>query len=259
MVGSSTAAETGEWLEVGTRRGGVAGRHWCDGGYHDLGDRRRRRQRHTHVADGLRNRQRQRHRPSQHHHRGSELCRVGRRSIRHLHKRRRRVGTTAITSIPAADWTPELRAQYEEVGRALRSAADQAVPLVKLTPHRVVRELYEQFIAYARAYSDAIPTYTPVDQHLVGVAGASCITCWCIYVTAITYDSAQARAPVGCGTCSTLRSSRRRPTPTILSGSSHLLIQLVTEWDRLLNQFDADSVGLAERSILAIPASEWSR
>ena len=43
---------------------------------------------------------------------------------------------------------------------AMRDAADQSVQLAKLTPHRVVRELYEQFIAYARAYSDAIPTYT---------------------------------------------------------------------------------------------------
>ena len=76
-------------------------------------------------------------------------------------------------AIPATNWTPEQRAQYEEVGRAMRNAADQAVPLVKLTPHRVVRELYEQFIAYARAYSDAIPTYTPVDNHLAGVAGAT--------------------------------------------------------------------------------------
>ena len=58
-------------------------------------------------------------------------------------------------SIPATDWTPEQRAQYDEVGRAMRAAADQTVPLAKLTPHRVMRELYEQFIAYARAYSDA--------------------------------------------------------------------------------------------------------
>ncbi len=42
----------------------------------------------------------------------------------------------------------------------MRNAADQTVALAKLTPHRVMRELYQQFIAYARAYSDAIATYT---------------------------------------------------------------------------------------------------
>ncbi len=52
-------------------------------------------------------------------------------------------------------------------------AADQTVQLVKLTPHRAVRELYEQFIAYARAYIAAIPTYTASDNHLVGAVGAS--------------------------------------------------------------------------------------
>ena len=42
----------------------------------------------------------------------------------------------------------------------MRNAADQTVNLVKMTPHRVMRELYEQFIAYARAFADAVPTYT---------------------------------------------------------------------------------------------------
>ena len=59
-----------------------------------------------------------------------------------------------------------MRAQYEAVGQAMRSAADQMVPLVKLTPHRVMRELYEQFIAYSRAYAERIPTYTPQDDNL---------------------------------------------------------------------------------------------
>ncbi len=46
---------------------------------------------------------------------------------------------------------------YEAVGKAMRNAADQTVNLVKVTPHRVMRELYEQFIAYARAFTDNIP------------------------------------------------------------------------------------------------------
>ena len=76
-------------------------------------------------------------------------------------------------SIPGADWTPNQRAQHEAVARAMSDAADQSVPLAKLTPHRVMRELYEQFIAYARAYGDAIPSYTPIDNHLASIALSS--------------------------------------------------------------------------------------
>ena len=48
----------------------------------------------------------------------------------------------------------------------MRNAADQVVSLAKQTPHRVVRELYEQFIAYGRAYADSIANYTPVNGYL---------------------------------------------------------------------------------------------
>lgn len=73
-------------------------------------------------------------------------------------------------SIPATDWTPDQRAQYTAMGTAMRNAADQFVPLAKQTPHRVMRELYEQFIVYARTYAASIPTYTPSDDQLATVA-----------------------------------------------------------------------------------------
>jgi len=76
-------------------------------------------------------------------------------------------------SIPASAWTPEQRSHYEAVGQALRTAADKSVALAKLTPHRVVRELYEQFIAYARSYADHIPTYIPADDEVVRVANST--------------------------------------------------------------------------------------
>ena len=47
----------------------------------------------------------------------------------------------------------------------MREPPTRPCQLAKLTPHRVMRELYEQFIAYARAYSDAVPTYTKPDNH----------------------------------------------------------------------------------------------
>ncbi|MGV0807528.1 hypothetical protein [Mycolicibacterium setense] len=98
-------------------------------------------------------------------------------------------------ALPATEWTPEIRAQYEAVGQAFRDAADQLIPSAKLTPHRVMRELYEQFIAYARAYADKIPTYTAIDNNLVAVAihASDALSRIC---AAIDYGSAAARGPL---------------------------------------------------------------
>lgn len=96
-------------------------------------------------------------------------------------------------SIPVASWTPEVRAQYEAVGKAMRKAADQAVPLAKTTTHRVMRELYAQFIAYSRAYADSISTYKPIDDYLAG-AGSSASLVITHICDAITSGSAAARA-----------------------------------------------------------------
>ncbi|WP_301124248.1 hypothetical protein [Mycolicibacterium fortuitum] len=98
-------------------------------------------------------------------------------------------------TIPASAWSPELRSQYEEVGRAMRAAADQATPLVKLTTHRVMRQLYEQFIAYARAYADALPTYTAHDDGLERAASMATRTLSAI-CQSISFGSAAARAPL---------------------------------------------------------------
>ncbi|WP_219996726.1 hypothetical protein, partial [Mycolicibacterium fortuitum] len=94
---------------------------------------------------------------------------------------------------PASAWSPELRTQYQQVAEAVRSATDQTQQLVKLTTHRVVRELYEQFIVYARAYADAIPTYTPADDSLMAVGGtaANVLSSIC---QAISFGSAASRA-----------------------------------------------------------------
>src|SRR5690242_4647748 len=98
-------------------------------------------------------------------------------------------------SVPGAAWTPDVRAQYEAVGQAMRTSADQMVALVKLTPHRVVRELYEQFIAYSRAYADNISTYTPADDHLA-VTSSTAANAIGYICAAVSYGSAAARGPL---------------------------------------------------------------
>jgi hypothetical protein len=102
---------------------------------------------------------------------------------------------TRDPSIPASAWTPAQRAQYEAVGQAMRRTADQLVPMAKLTPHRVMRELYEQFIAYSRAYADRIPTYTPPDNQLA-LASNSALNAVARICAASMYGSAAARGPL---------------------------------------------------------------
>ncbi|WP_301123127.1 hypothetical protein, partial [Mycolicibacterium fortuitum] len=98
-------------------------------------------------------------------------------------------------SIPASAWSPEQRTQYQEVAKALQDAADQTKPLVKLTTHRVMRQLYEQFIAYSRDYSAAIPNYAAKDDVLISTAGTASNVLSRI-CQAISFGSAAARAPL---------------------------------------------------------------
>ena len=104
------------------------------------------------------------------------------------------IGANRDSSIPATAWTPDQRSMYESVGKAMRNAADQTVNLVKVTPHRVMRELYEQFIAYARAFTEQIPQYTAQRQHLAAVVDGS-ESALVDICGAITYGSAATQAP----------------------------------------------------------------
>lgn len=97
--------------------------------------------------------------------------------------------------IPASSWTPQQRAQHEAIAEAMRSSADQTIALIRQTPHRVMRELYEQSIAYWREYAQSVPNYVPEDDHLARAAvGAANSLSW--ICSAITYGSAQSRAPL---------------------------------------------------------------
>ncbi|MFC7674054.1 hypothetical protein ACFQWH_13280 [Mycolicibacterium sp. GCM10028919] len=90
---------------------------------------------------------------------------------------------------PSPEWTADDRRRTEEVVTVLRNSADQAVALAKQTPHRVVRELYEQFVAYARAYINSIPTYTPAADQLAtaNVAAGNALMAIC---NAVEFGSA---------------------------------------------------------------------
>ncbi len=98
-------------------------------------------------------------------------------------------------TVPASQWTPRQKAQFMAAGQSMRGAAAQTVGLVKLTPHRVMRELYEQFIAYARAYAEHIPRYMPADETWNGTANSASSALGAI-CAAIADGAAAARGPL---------------------------------------------------------------
>jgi hypothetical protein len=159
-------------------------------------------------------------------------------------------------SIPVAAWTPDLRGQYEAVERAMRSAADQTVALAKDTPHRVMRELYEQTIAYWRAYADSISNYASRDNQLalVANAGSAVLVNIC---AAITYDSAAARGP----------QVAQAPPPTQIAAIGDAAdpqqfltapaTSICSEWSSAMTQF-LDDTAAWRATDKNIPASKWT-
>jgi hypothetical protein len=163
--------------------------------------------------------------------------------------------TNRDPSIPAVTWAPEIRTMFTEVGDAFDEAAEQTIPLVKLTPHRVMRELYEQFIAYARAYADSIPTYTDHDDHLANVAvGASSVLS--NICAAVQYGSAAARGPLVVETES--------PTVTAAPGNPTKPEQFLTApdptcepWRAMVSKFNTDAAEWGKTDP-EIPVDQWS-
>ncbi|WP_207549626.1 hypothetical protein [Mycobacterium syngnathidarum] len=99
------------------------------------------------------------------------------------------------TTVSADSWTPGQRAMFENASKIMDEAAGQTRNLVKLTPHRVMRELYQQFIAYNSAFVSRIPTYSAGDNGNVLVMNALG-TATSNVCSAIDYRSAQPVAPL---------------------------------------------------------------
>ena len=121
----------------------------------------------------------------------------GRPLRKRLPNSNRRAGIGRDPSIPLSDMVTQSTAPIQAVADAMRVAADQDVTeLIKLTPHRVMRELYSQTVAYWRAYADRVPNTMPKDDHLAAVANSTSATL--VWVcSAITYGSAAARTAIG--------------------------------------------------------------
>jgi hypothetical protein len=162
---------------------------------------------------------------------------------------------TRDSSIAATAWTRDQRSMYESVGQAMVNAADQTANLANATPHRVIRELYEQFIAYARAFNQSVPQYKPDDNYLAGVvdgAGSALVN----ICAAITYESAAASSP--------LIPKASPPTNVSAPGDSANPKRFVivadpacSDWVSTYRKFDADTAPWRAMDP-NIPASQWT-
>lgn len=155
----------------------------------------------------------------------------------------------------AAEWTPEQRTQVEAVATALVNSADQMVALARQTPHRVVRELYEQFIAYARAYRDSIPEYTPADDAL---AQANVNASAAIYGICQSIDTGSASRSIS------IPPAPEPTSPVVAPSDLEDPQRFITEANQSCDDWDERLVevraGTADWDKLdsAIPASQWT-
>ncbi|MCV7434540.1 hypothetical protein [Mycolicibacterium bacteremicum] len=158
-------------------------------------------------------------------------------------------------SRPASVWTTEEREIHEQVADAMDRAAEKTVQLVKMTPHRIMRELFEQSIAYWRAYADAIGSYTPSDNHLAVAASDAGATLVAI-CAAIDYESAATWAPlVPPGpTPNSIAPIGDPSNPEMFIGPSG--DPICEDWLRLTTGFENSTKEWRE-SDLNIPASQW--
>jgi hypothetical protein len=127
--------------------------------------------------------------------------------------------------------------------------------LVKLTPNRVMRELYEQFIAYARAYAESLPTYTAPDNHLANVAVSATYVLINI-CNAAENGSAAARGPLVGPTDMPTKTT----SPSAPSRQQRFLKSANTvcpEWAATITKVIAAMADFA-RTDPGVPANQWS-
>lgn len=153
-----------------------------------------------------------------------------------------------------SEWSPQQREQVQAVSAAMRNAADQAVALARETPNRVVREIYDQFIAFGRAYADSVATYTPRNDNLasanVSASGALIGIC-----NSIEYESAGRSIAVEPLRPPSELSRARNPADAgpFLSDTNGQC----GDWVARLDQFIATTPDWQTRDG-SIPASQWT-
>jgi hypothetical protein len=160
------------------------------------------------------------------------------------------------SSLPRAnEWTADQRTQVEAVATATRNASDKVSALAKQTPNRVVRELYEQFIAYGRAYADSIRDYIPQDDALAtaNINASSALFGICESIrngsTNRGLSVQPAAPPTGTAPLGDLNN------PKVLVNDSNSA--WCSEWNERIDRITTDTAEW-EKLDSSVPATQWS-
>lgn len=160
-------------------------------------------------------------------------------------------------SVPATEWTPDQRAVFEKESSILGTSIKKVANLAKQTPHRVMRELYGQYSAYAQAVIDAIPSYGSADNYVVAAYNKLAATLSRV-CDSIHFSVAQESAPLvpvpstPASTPQMSESSSREPERFIASRN-----EVCDDWISAAERYEKDTE--AWTAIDAnIPATEWS-
>jgi hypothetical protein len=159
-------------------------------------------------------------------------------------------------TVPASAWSSEQRTMYETVGKAMTQVADQTVNLAKQTPHRVMRELYEQLVAYLHVFVDKIPSYVDSDHNFAVVTDAigNGLNNIC---SAITFRSAPPLAPLIAEPAPPSKSAVLPSDPANPAVLLSAVNSVCSEWASQVSKFSDDTA--AWRAIdPTIPSTDWT-
>ncbi len=156
---------------------------------------------------------------------------------------------------PASTWTPNQRTQVETVAKAMRRAANLAVPLAKQTPHRLIRELYEQFIAYSRAYASSVVDYMPADNAYAtaSVSASSALVGICNSISTGSTSRGLSVNPVPAPSNVATVFDPANPERFVTSSNS-----TCTDWVARLDKFNMQSASSWQNRDSSVPGSQWT-
>jgi serine/threonine protein kinase len=162
-------------------------------------------------------------------------------------------------NIPASAWTTEQRAAMQQVEKIMRSIAAKSVALARATPHRVLRELYEQYIAYARAYADSFTNYFPQADVKLGKAAEAAMNSLISACNAVADGDAAVRA----GLVAPRAAPTRVATPQNAEQPQRFIAvadrTTCGEWESVSDKFDADpSIQEWSKFDIDVPIAQWS-
>lgn len=162
-------------------------------------------------------------------------------------------------NVPASAWTPDQKQIMQRFAGVLRDLTGQTVVLVSATPHRVMAELYEQVIAYQRAFVDSFGSYFPQVDLKLGKAGEDAFNALVNICNAVTDGAAKDRSTL----VSPAAPPHQAPAPLNPANPTRFIRSsdksTCAEWTAFNQKYDTDPVINAfDKTNHLLPVDKWS-